>query len=405
MGIRRILLLLTATVLFCGAHAQTFVKGPQKSIAGIDVHFRHDKYNLDMGYMGNSQSLQRFAHIVDSIGIERIDSVVIVSQSSPEGVYEHNLRLSRNRARTMSIYIQENHANLKDKVFIHPDGESWQQLRQYVVNDTKLKDATKEKVLAVIDADVNIGTKKWRMEQLPVYRYLYTTYYRRIRNSAFCILYYNEIPVVEPTPEPEPEPQPEPEPEPQPVTVTITQERTLFALKTNLLYDALTVLNFEVEVPIGNKWSVAAEDVFPWWHIDNKYALQMWEMGIEGRYWFKRPQGTPVLNGHFIGLYGMSSKYDFQWRRDINYQGEYWSAGLTYGYAMPIGKRFNLEFSISMGYLSTTYRHYVPTPQWEHLARDPYKQGRIGIIGPTKAKVSLILPINITKTREEVRYE
>jgi hypothetical protein len=72
---------------------------------------------------------------------------------------------------------------------------------------------------------------------------------------------------------------------------------------------------------------------------------------------------------------------------------------------MPLGKRLNLELSFSLGYLSTTYRHYVPTPDWELLARDPYKQGRLGMIGPTKIKASLVLPINITKTRKEVRYE
>ena len=102
----------------------------------------------------------------------------------------------------------------------------------------------------------------------------------------------------------------------------------------------------------------------------------------------------------------MSAKYDFQWKRDINYQGEYWSAGLTYGYAMPISKLFNLEFSASFGYLSTAYRHYQPSEGYGELIKDPYKQGRMGYIGPTKLKVSLVMPINLPlKKREEVRYE
>ena len=48
------------------------------------------------------------------IGISKIDSIVIVSQSSPEGVYEHNLMLSRNRANTMRKYILGKHPELKD---------------------------------------------------------------------------------------------------------------------------------------------------------------------------------------------------------------------------------------------------------------------------------------------------
>lgn len=388
------------------AQAQLFRKSEQKSVEGIEIHFRLDKHYLDLKYMGNEESLREFAHKIDSIGLARIDSVVIVSQSSPEGVYEHNLWLSDNRAKTMRKYIESRHPELKEKLFVHPDGESWLQLREYVKNDTKLKDATKAKVLEVIDADVNIGTKKWRMKQLPVYRYLLMTYYPRIRNSMFCILYFNEIPIP-----PAPEPEPEPEPEPVPVWTKIpvssaSAETYTFAVKTNLLYDLATALNFELEFPIGKKWSVMVEDVFPWWHGGNKWAFQMWEIGIEGRYWFKRTDAREVLTGQFIAPYVMSSKYDFQWKRDINYQGEYWSAGLTYGYAMPISKLFNLEFSASFGYLSTAYRHYQPSQGYGELVKDPYKQGRLGYIGPTKLKVSLVMPLELQlKKREEVHYE
>ena len=404
---RLITVILLTFVTLTSSFAQVFTKSAQKSIVGIEVHFRLDKYNLDLDYMGNTASLQNFANKIDSIGLERIDSVVIVSQSSPEGVYEHNVKLSKNRAKTMRTYIENKHPELKQKLFVHPDGESWKQLRDYVVKDTKLKDTTKEKILAIIDADINIGTKKWRMQQLPVYRYLLATYYKRIRNSMFCILYYNEIPVP-PAPEPEPEPEPEPTYEWPviPVPSAFKESQTVLALKTNLLYDLATALNFEIEIPIGKRWSIMVEDVFPWWHGGNKWAFQMWEMGIEGRYWFKRTDAREVLTGHFIAPYVMSAKYDFQWRRDVNYQGEYWSAGLTYGYAMPIGKRFNLEFSASFGYLSTAYVHYNPSDGYGELVKDPYRQGRLGYVGPTKLKASLVMPLDMTtKKREEVRYE
>ena len=102
----------------------------------------------------------------------------------------------------------------------------------------------------------------------------------------------------------------------------------------------------------------------------------------------------------------MSSKYDFQYDRSLNYQGEYWSAGLTAGYAMPIGrkKRVNLEFSLSLGYLQSDYRHYQPTGDYDKLIRDKYNIGKVSYFGPTKAKVSLVIPINIPG-KKEVRYE
>ena len=59
-----------------------------------------------------------------------------------------------------------------------------------------------------------------------------------------------------------------------PDTTTQKEKRplnTVAALKTNLLFDAVTALNFEVEVPIGKRFSVMVEDVFPWWETGNKY--------------------------------------------------------------------------------------------------------------------------------------
>ena len=396
MKFKSILLLTMLLALCLGSEAQTFTRSPQKSIVGIDVHFRHDNYTLDRTYMGNGQSLQRFAQVVDSIGIERIDSVVIVSQSSPEGVYEYNLRLSQRRANTMRSYIQENHADLNDKVFIHPDGESWQQLRQYVIEDTKLKDSTKEKILAIIDADINVGTKKWRMEQLPVYRYLLTTYYRRIRNSAFCILYYSEIPVPEPEPTPEPEPEPEPIPEPTPEPEPQPQERTLLAIKSNLLYDAVLIPNIGIEVYLGSNYSLSANWAYSWWN--NNRADWWWryyggEVAI--RRYFGKGTAKESFTGHHAGIYASMFTYDFEMGKK-GYMagipgGNIWdkanyAAGIEYGYSLPIAGRLNIDFAIGVGYMWGEYREYKPIDGcyvWQATKSRNY-------FGPTKAEVSLV---------------
>ena len=377
----------------------TPVKSPQKRLLGIEVHFKLGKHDLDERYMGNKQSLLDFAHKVDSIGLDRIDSVVVVSQSSPEGPYLYNMKLSERRANTMLKCVESRHPELQGKLFVHPDGESWEQLRVLVAQDTHLTAEEIEEVLQVIDADIDINVKKNRMKKLPCYRYLLQTYYPRIRNSMFCILYFTERLVALPLEEASYIPRPEIKVAPLRVPTLVEEQKTILALKTNLLYDAVSALNLEVEVPIGDRWSVMVEDVFPWWNNGNKWAMQMWEMGVEGRYWFKRTDARDVLSGWFGGLYGMSAKYDFQWKRSVNYQGEYWSAGLTCGYAMPLGKRLNLELSASLGYLSTAYRHYKPSVDYGELLLDPYKQGRVGYFGPTKLKVSLVVPIRITSKK------
>lgn len=369
-----------------------------KRFANINVHFKHDDYRLYLDYMGNEASLENFAYRIETIGLANIDSVVVISQSSPEGVYEHNVWLSKNRAGTMRRYLLDRFPGLSDRLYVHADGESWQQLREYVKNDSLMKNSTKEKVIKVIDSDVNIGTKKWRLEQLPIFRYLYITYYPRIRNSAICILYYSDVKdPVEEFPKAVVELDEGPLQEFRPLHFTV--KKTIAAVKTNLLYDAVTALNVEVEVPIGDRCSVMVEDVFPWWNNGNKWAFQMWEMGVEGRYWFKRTPARDALTGHFVGVYGMSAKYDFQKGRSFENRGEYWSAGVTYGYSMPLGKYFNFEFSASFGYARINYRHYTPSDGYDDLIIDPDGSGRMGYIGPTKLKASLVFPITIKRVK------
>ena len=90
-----VILLLFSSMASFSQIGYRHVPSVHKRIVDLEVHFRWDKHQLDMGYMGNDSALARFARMIDRIGIEYIDSVVIVSQSSPEGPYEYNVRLSR----------------------------------------------------------------------------------------------------------------------------------------------------------------------------------------------------------------------------------------------------------------------------------------------------------------------
>ena len=184
---------------------------------------------------------------------------------------------------------------------------------------------------------------------------------------------------------------------------TLIERNTLFAFKSNLLYDLISFANVSVEVPLfKERISLLYYHQFPWWtwgKADNEYCARFLSIGGEARVWFSTKS---KLQGHFFGLYGESGKYDFQFQRRICYQGEFYSAGLSYGYAMPIGKLFNLEFSISAGYASIPYRGYTPSNDYEILWRDPEKTGRLRYIGLTKAQISLVLPI---RNKKEVVYD
>ncbi len=174
------------------------------------------------------------------------------------------------------------------------------------------------------------------------------------------------------------------------------EERPLFALKTNLLFDAVLMPNVEIEVPIGKRWSVNGEYMFPWWLLDgDKYALQILMGGLECRHWLgsrESRMNREVLTGHFLGLYAGGGKYDLQWKEN-GYQGEFFiAAGISYGWTTRIARNLHLELNIGIGMLRTDYRHYH--------ARDNYRtllwqeNGKYTWFGPTKAKISLVWLLN-----------
>ena len=406
----------------------------------LRIYYPFDNATVRADYLGNDRTFQQLDSLVAAGALNGRDSIEVVSYSSPEGNYAYNLALSRRRAEAFRKYLTATYPQLDGRITINPGAESWDDLRAAIMNDVRMDETVRETMLNIVDSPAAPDVKEARLRTVPQYKQFYASYFKRFRYAFIRVKEAEASLQTEILPA---------EPDTIKVhpgdtlsipghviigvhdtvqtvrtdTVTIVRTDTVYitktpviyrpkttvvALKTNLLYDAVTALNFEVEVPIANRFSIMAEDVFPWWETGNKYCFQMWEMGIEGRVWLKPwdPKGTEKLRGWFGGLYGMSSKYDFQYDRSLNYQGEYWSAGLTAGYAMPIGrkKRVNLEFSLSLGYLQSDYRHYQPTGDYDKLIRDKYNIGKVSYFGPTKAKVSLVVPINIPG-KKEVRYE
>lgn len=413
--------LLAAVVVLAGLAVFPATAQDNRSVADeFRITFPVNKSVLDCEYRYNAQAFARLDSLLAVRGDVYVDSVVVVSKSSPEGRYNGNVSLSERRSLAIYDYIAETHPELISRVRYSAQRESWDEFRQMLLDDPTLSSYARERALAIIDADMPSDAKKARLYQLPEYQYYLKYYFPAIRFSAIVVMFDRaaiegpQVPVQETSgllQEDFTVPVEEIElSRPRLVIPPLTQRRMLAAVKTNLLYDVVTVLNFEVEVPIADRYSVMVEDVFPWWETGNKYCLQMWEIGIEPRIWLRAwdPAGVKKLRGWFAGLYAMSSKYDFQIDRNLNYQGEYWSAGVSAGYTMPIGrrKRVNLEFSVAAGFLQTDYRHYMPTESYDKLIRDRYRVGKASYFGPTKAKISLVVPINIRYTSgKEVYYE
>ncbi len=134
--------------------------------------------------------------------------------------------------------------------------------------------------------------------------------------------------------------------------------KPIFALKTYLLYDALTALNIEVEVPISTHWSVAGEWLFPWWLNESRQnCFEIHSAILEGRYWFGYHSPLRPMVGWFVNIYGQGGYYDLEWKFD-GQQGEFWGGGFGGGYAHRVWCNIRMEYSAAVGVVWTKYRKY-----------------------------------------------
>lgn len=167
----------------------------------------------------------------------------------------------------------------------------------------------------------------------------------------------------------------------------------LYAIRTNLLVPAL---NIGAEVPIGNNWSVSADYYYPWiWPgKENKNCFELLAWSAEGRYWFGNDRTVKDrLLGHSVGLYAAGGYFDIE-RNFKGRQGTFISTGVDYTYAMPLGRKklINLEFTFAMGYVHSWNRIYTVSGPFGPLNPEPGTE-LFDYFGPTKAAVSLVLPL------------
>ena len=403
--------LLTVVALCCPFHANAETDSVNSDRYAL--YYYHDRIDLQEDYLDNAMQMARIKDML--LHSPHIDSIAIYAYSSPEGSPKWNNWLAVKRAEAAKAFILSNLSNdsilQPENIILHPMGENWEGLYEELYANYHL--LNRDAVLRIMKAKVGTETKKWRLQSLDggyTYTWIIRNHMPRLRVATWICVYVQKPDFVAPVIE---DYKPDlgairidtlPLPELLPLPVAEKRKSTMFALKTNLLYDAVTALNAEVEVPIGKRFSVMVEDVFPWWKAGpngNKYCLQMWTMSVEPRWWFYRKGMSDRLQGHFIAPYVMSGKYDLQWDTSICYRGYGWSAGLTYGYSMPLCKWLNMEFSMSIGYLNASYQHYQPSPDYEHLYKDPDNAGRMTYVGPTKVKVSLVVPIRFNwRTRK-----
>ena len=163
------------------------------------------------------------------------------------------------------------------------------------------------------------------------------------------------------------------------------------ALKTNFIWWATTSMNVAAEFGLGRKWTLDASAVYNPWSLDGDKSRRFWLVQPEARFWF-----CNRFEKHFIGVHGIYGEYNlgnFEMPftdvfEGYRYKGDMYGAGISWGYHLPVGKRWGLEFTLGGGWVHLEYDKYKCNACYEfegNKATDYF--------GITRAGISLVFMI------------
>lgn len=366
--------------------------------------------------MDNSDALR---HVRDMIEYyHRPDSnfvltnVSVVGAASPEGSVKFNEWLSHERAARIFEYIGarfELPDSLTSFTFL---GRDWVGTRRMVLEDPNVP--YRDEVIATLDDIIekyhqgetesqdNLNRIKRLRGGVP-YRYMYHKLFPSLRASKLVLTFDNPRPKRLPLPLIEPPmlninfevgiPEINFElsfPKPKPI------KPFYMALKTNMVYDLLSVPNLGAEFYLGKNLSIVGNWMYAWWDLHPKaYWWRIYGGDLALRWWFGREAHEKPLTGHHVGIYGSLLTYDFE-LGGTGYmggipRGTLWDKcnhffGVEYGYSLPIAKRWNIDFNVGFGYWGGVYQVYDPKDGC-YIYRETRHRN---YWGPTKAEVSLV---------------
>ena len=379
-------------LFYCG------IVSAQENCDTVRIHFRQGDAQLDLSFGDNRAALEGIVQrLWEKRGDPalRLERLVYVGGASPEGSVAINRRLSEERARALFGYLAR-YVSLPDSMtaseFV---GRDWEGLLRLAEQDEGVP--FRAEALALLqeicrekgDDSLDPLGRLQRLRGGEPYRYMYRELFPALRRSQVEFRYRAVEPLV--------------------VHDTLWLRDTVWlhdtvyvevktevpvrkpfymSLHTNMLYDLALVPNGGVEFYLGRGWSVAGNWMYAWWKSDRKHNYwRIYGGDLAVRKYFGRLAKEKPLTGHHAGVYGGIVTYDFE-LGGRGYLGDRWSwhAGVEYGYALPIARRLNLDFSLGLGYLGGEYKEYLPIDDcyvWQATKRRRW-------FGPTKAGIALV---------------
>lgn len=161
-------------------------------------------------------------------------------------------------------------------------------------------------------------------------------------------------------------------------------------VKTNALYWATVTPNIGLELRLAKHWSLNVEtglNPFSGKNADGSYgkSLKHFRLHPEARYWF-----CETFYGHFLGLHVPYFIYNISDIKLLGTEGERhqgWAAGagISYGYSWLLGKHWNIEATLGVGYLYLESEKYPCTNCGNKIGTV-----KKHYVGPTQAAVSAV---------------
>ena len=409
------MVVLMPTTLLANAYAASI----QDSLR-TTIYFRPGYSLLELSYRDNAANMKALTQGIQTIKgnpCVQLQHIRILSAASPEGNSALNKRVAKRRGERLRDYLKETLV-LPDSIFtVSSAGEDWQGLAALIAKE---KTPWRNKALQIIrhtpewvtrNGKVVDGRKR-QLQNLDggkAWKYMLDNHFYTLRTGAVVVCEVKTL-AAESTPSAaearleqarlesasqQPASQsPSSPPFPAiPSQVHPSSESqappvaSYFALKSNLLYDALLVPNLSLEASIGSGWTLGAGGMFAWWSKDAKHRYwRIYGGDLEIRKYFGTLSKSKPLQGHHLGIYGDFLTYDFEFGAK-GYQSKVtYAAGIKYGYSHPIANRLNLDFALGIGYLHSNYKTYVPRDGC-YVYQETKKRKWLG---PTQAEISLV---------------
>ena len=413
-----VMVVLMPTTLLANAYAASI----QDSLR-TTIYFRPGYSLLELSYRDNAANMKALTQGIQTIKgnpCVQLQHIRILSAASPEGNSALNKRVAKRRGERLRDYLKETLV-LPDSIFtVSSAGEDWQGLAALIAKE---KTPWRNKALQIIrhtpewvtrNGKVVDGRKR-QLQNLDggkAWKYMLDNHFYTLRTGAVVVCEVKTL-AAESTPsaaearlEQARQEQARPESASQqqaslspasppfpaiPSQVHPAQEpppaASYYALKSNLLYDALLIPNLSLEASIGSGWTLGAGGMFAWWSKDAKHRYwRIYGGDLEIRKYFGTLSKSKPLQGHHLGIYGDFLTYDFEFGAKGYQSKATYAAGIRYGYSHPIANRLNLDFALGIGYLHSNYKTYVPRDGC-YVYQETKKQKWLG---PTQAEISLV---------------